>query len=288
MTLQELYSYGKQRLSAADIAEHDLDAWLLLSFVTGVSRAYYYAHPDESVPDEKKEAYVKMIAAREKHAPLQYLTHQAFFMGYEFYVDESVLIPRSDTEILAEECLKVMKDIPSPRILDLCTGSGCILLSLLCERKDGSGTGVDVSETALATAKRNAEKLGTNERCSFLRRDILFDKSYSQNTQKYDILVSNPPYIRTGVIDTLMEEVKKCEPYLALDGGEDGLVFYRAITKNAPAYLKKGGRLLFEIGHDQAKQVTDLMKEAGFSDIRTQKDLSGMDRVCAAVLAESE
>ena len=286
MTLCETLKSGALRLKSAGIEEYDNDAWLLLSFVAGVSRAYYYAHPEDEIREEQIEVYRQYIDRRASHVPLQHITHQAYFMGYEFYVDGSVLIPRQDTEVLVEECLKEMKNLTSPRILDMCTGSGCILTSLLLERPDASGTGTDVSPDALKTAEKNAEILGTRERSEFVLSNLFsapyFDEIYRHDALKYDILVSNPPYIRTEVIDTLSEEVKDHDPGIALDGGADGLCFYREITNAAAGYLKPGGKLLYEIGYDQAEDVREILAAAGFKDVRIVKDLSGLARVAAA------
>ena len=288
MTLCEALKKGALTLKNAGIEEYDQDAWLLLSYVTGVSRAYYYAHSEDGIPEKQCQAYLQHIDRRAARVPLQHITHQAYFMGYEFYVDESVLIPRQDTEVLVEECLKTLKGLSSPRILDMCTGSGCILTSLLLERTDASGTGADVSAAALKTAKKNAEVLGTRERCVFVQSnlfsDAYFDEIYRHEALKYDILVSNPPYIRTDVIGTLAEEVRDHDPAIALDGGADGMYFYREITKAAAGYLKPGGWLLYEIGYDQAETVKDILGSGGFEDIRIVKDLSGLDRVAAAKL----
>ncbi|MBQ9064998.1 MAG: peptide chain release factor N(5)-glutamine methyltransferase [Blautia sp.] len=283
MTLKELLKTGEKKLLQAGITEYDIDAWLLLSYVTGVSRAYYYAHQDKSVPENEVQEYIRASEIRAEHTPLQHITHQAFFMGYEFYVDENVLIPRQDTETLVSECLNVLEGTHAPEILDMCTGSGCILTSLLLLRPDASGTGADISKKALEVAEKNAVSLGSSERSRFVESDLFsasfFDKKSSHNMYKCDILVSNPPYIRTDVIESLAEEVKAHDPRAALDGGADGLVFYRRITEEAPDYLKAGGHLLFEIGFDQAEAAAALMEKAGFLDIRVIKDLSGNDRV---------
>ena len=288
MTLCEALKNGVLKLKNAGIEEYENDAWLLLSFAAGVSRAYYYAHSENVLPEEQCLAYLQYIDRRASRVPLQHITHQAYFMGYEFYVDESVLIPRQDTEVLVEECLKTMKGVPSPRILDMCTGSGCILTSLLLERTDAAGTGADVSKDALKTAERNAETLGTRERSDFILSNLFsapyFDEIYRHKERKYDILVSNPPYIRTEVIGTLSREVKDHDPGIALDGGTDGLYFYREITNAAAGYLKPGGKLLYEIGYDQAEDVREILSLGGFKNIHIVKDLSGLDRVAAAEL----
>ena len=282
-TLEALLKEGTELLERSGIGEAGLDAWLLLEYAAGKSRAYYYAHKDEPAAPETEELYKKLCRERARHIPLQHLTGQAFFMGYEFLVNDKVLIPRQDTEILAEEALFVMKELPAPRILDMCTGSGCILISLLKEREDARGVGADLSSSALLVAKKNAEKHGVQDRAVFVESDT-FSAGYFQEKDgkplvKYDILISNPPYIPQKEIEGLMEEVRLYDPRMALDGGEDGLSFYRSITAKAGDYLKPGGWLLYEIGCRQGRAVSSLMKEAGFLDVKIKQDLSGLDRV---------
>ena len=215
---------------------------------------------------------MNLIRKRGEHIPLQQLTNEAYFYGMKFYVDENVLAPRPDTETLVEE---VLKELPTDReleILDMCTGSGCILLSILANREKAIGTGVDLSEKALAVARRNGQDC--QAKAQWICSD-LFEKIQGQ----YDVVVSNPPYIRTDVIQGLMEEVRLYEPYMALDGHEDGLYFYRKIIAQAGAYLKPQGLLAFEIGYDQGEAVSSLMKEQGYRQVQVVKDLAGLDRV---------
>ena len=279
-TLESLLKKGTTILKDNGLEEAGLDAWLLLEFKTGKNRAYYFAHGDEPVSDETAAEYLTLIDRRAGHIPVQQLTHQAFFMGYEFYVNENVLIPRQDTEVLVETALDVCKQeqMGEIRLLDMCTGSGCILLSLLHELKPRTvtGVGVDLSKEALCVAEKNAEKLKIN--AEFLESDL-----FENVKGTYDVMVSNPPYIRTSVIETLQEEVKDHDPYLALDGKEDGLYFYRRIIEQAPAYLKKKGWLLFEIGSDQGEDVKNLMEQAGYTGVSVKKDLAGLDRVVFGV-----
>lgn len=282
-SLQILLEEGKEFLEKAGIEEAGLDAWLLLEYTTGRSRAYYFAHREEAVKKEVAETYRKLVRERALHIPLQHLTHQAFFMGYEFYVNEHVLIPRQDTETLVEAALNVLKNREHPKILDMCTGSGCILLSLLMEKKDGTGAGADLSEEALKVAKRNARSLGVEDRTVFLKSNLFsneyFSKKDGKSSGEYDILISNPPYIRTADIEDLMEEVKFHDPRMALDGFEDGLYFYREITARAGEFLKSGGWLMYEIGFDQGKVVQELLHKAGFINTGIVQDLCGLDRV---------
>jgi len=223
------------------------------------------------VSDAEYERYVNCIAKRAQHIPLQHITGVQEFMGLEFYVNKDVLVPRQDTELLVEEAMIHLHD--GMRILDMCTGSGCILCSLLHYSNHCEGVGADLSEKALAIAQKNAEKLQT-EKVTFLQGDL-----FENVTGSFDMIVSNPPYIRSDVIPTLMVEVKEHEPYMALDGKEDGLYFYRKIISGSREYLKKGGMLFLEIGYDQGEAVSSLMKENGFRDVCVKKDYSGFDRI---------
>ena len=282
-TLESLLKKGTTILKDNGLEEAGLDAWLLLEYKTGKNRAYYFAHGDEPVSDETAAEYLELIGRRAGHIPVQQLTHQAFFMGYEFYVNENVLIPRQDTETLVEEGLKCLDDVEKPEILDMCTGSGCILISLLLERQDACGTGVDVSPEALEVAKENASLLNVENRADFVESDLFsapyFCEKGGKEGGKYDILISNPPYIATEEIETLMEEVRLHDPRKALDGMEDGLYFYRKITAEAGNYLKPGGWLLYEIGCTQGEAVSEMLRNAGFEKVQVVKDLPGLDRV---------
>ena len=282
-TLESLLKKGTTILKDNGLEEAGLDAWLLLEFKTGKNRAYYFAHGDEPVSDETAAEYLTLIDRRAGHIPVQQLTHQAFFMGYEFYVNENVLIPRQDTETLVEEALKHLGDVEKPEILDMCTGSGCILLSLLLERQDACGTGVDVSPEALEVAKKNASILKVENRADFVESDLFsapyFCEKGGKDSGKYDILISNPPYIATEEIETLMEEVRLHDPRKALDGMEDGLYFYRILAEECAKHLTPGGHVYFEIGYDQGAAVKELLDIHGFKDTRVIQDLTGKDRV---------
>lgn len=280
MTLEEAYRLGSSTLNEAGILDAETDAWILLEHVTGISRAKYYVNPRQVLSKEEEELYLSYVEKRKKRIPVQHLTGVQEFMGLEFIVNEHVLIPRQDTEVLVET---VWEDLePGMRVLDMCTGSGCILISLMkrmqtVSGEDGiTGVGVDLSHQALQVAEKNASKQKVG--AVFVESD-LFDNVEGT----YDMIVSNPPYIRTAVIQELQEEVKLHDPYGALDGKEDGLFFYREIIKKSKKYLKKGGRLYFEIGHDQGEDVKKLMEEAGFSKVTVKKDLAGLDRVVFGV-----
>lgn len=287
MTYSELYQTGKQRLEEAGIEEAAQDARLLLEHVCGTDRNDLLAHGDRPVEMDRQEAYANLLDRRAERIPLQQLTGVQYFMGLEFQVNEHVLIPRQDTEVLVEEVLKHLHD--GMRVLDLCTGSGCILISLLRYTNDCQGLGVDISRQALAVAKQNADRLlagkvsfGGQDKAEaprFLESD-LFEKVEGT----FDVIVSNPPYIPRAVIDTLMPEVRDHEPRQALDGSEDGLLFYRRITRECKGHLAGGGMLFFEIGYDQGEAVSRLMEQEGFLEIQVIKDYAGLDRVVAGTL----
>lgn len=282
-TFHELLTQGTQLLMNAGIEEARLDAWLLLEYTADISRAWYYAHPESEVNEEIVSEYLSLCQKRAEHIPLQHLTHQACFMGYDFYVDERVLVPRQDTEVLAEEALHQLRNMRKPRILDMCTGSGCLLLSLLMELPDATGTGVDISAAALAVAERNRKNLELEKRAVLVQSDTFsgdyFQKNSGNISLEYDMLISNPPYIPTEDIGKLMEEVRFHDPVLALDGREDGLYFYRRITEQAGKYLKPGGWLMYEIGCEQGTDVSAIMQGEGFAEVAVKKDLAGLDRV---------
>lgn len=271
-TWREALKEGEERLIGAGISEGKYDAWALMEFAFDMEKSYYFLHEDDRIEEEQSEKYRKLIAEREKRIPLQQILGSAWFMGYEFYVNDQVLIPRFDTEILVEEAGKRLK--PGMQILDLCTGSGCILLSLLAEHKNLQikGTGADISSRALAVAKENRKRL--NVQADFVESDL-----FSEIRGSYHMITSNPPYIVTGEIEKLMPEVRDHEPHLALDGKEDGLYFYRKIVEQAPSYLEPDGWLCLEIGYDQGEALKMMMEQSGYENIQIVKDLAGLDRV---------
>lgn len=276
MNYREAFETGKGALAAAGIEEAELDARLLLEEICGTDRNTLLVHGDRNVTEEELAQYKEMLEKRSVHIPLQQIIGRQSFMGLDFYVDENVLIPRQDTELLVEEALKELHD--GMRILDMCTGSGCILLSLLKYSNDCEGIGADISEEALKVAERNRVQLGL-ENATFIRSDL-----FEAVEGKFDLLVSNPPYICSDVIDTLMPEVREHEPRQALDGSADGLHFYRRILAECRTYLKPGGILLFEIGYDQGEAVKRLMEENGFLEVEVKKDYGRLDRVVLGTL----
>ena len=274
MTLSGLLREGREALQAAGIPEWDLDAWYLLEYAAHCTKNEYFLRPEKEVLPQEKQLYRTLIRKRSAHIPLQYLTGSQEFMGLSFFVDENVLIPRQDTEILVEEALRALGS--GMRVLDVCTGSGCILLSLLKLCAGLEGTGTDLSEKALQVAGENARRLGVE--ASFVQGDL-----FEQVSGKYDCIVSNPPYIASREVDVLMEEVRDHEPRMALDGGEDGLYFYRKIAVQSPKYLNDRGRIFLEIGFDQGEAVAGLLAPA-FDEVRIVQDLAGLDRVVCGIL----
>lgn len=282
MTYRECYEQGCRTLQAAGIEEAILDARLLLEAVCGTDRNDLLVHGEQPVMPQAEEKYLNWIRQRAEHIPLQQLTGEQDFMGLTFSVNEHVLIPRQDTEILVEEVLKELHD--RMRILDMCTGSGCILLSLLHYSNDCEGLGVDLSAEALEVAGRNALKVLTPEKAEhahFLQSD-LFEKVEG----KFEIIVSNPPYIASAKVDKLMPEVRDHEPRMALDGTEDGLHFYRRIIKEAGKHLVNSGMLFFEIGYDQGQAVSELMRAGGYREVQVVQDYAGLDRVVLGTYCE--
>lgn len=287
MTYAEVYNEGARCLTEAGIEEAALDARLLLEYVCRTDRNTLLAHGEKPVEEEDRLRYQELIKRRSGRIPLQQLTGVQNFMGLDFLVNEHVLIPRQDTEFLVEEVLKNLHD--GMRVLDLCTGTGCILISLLRYTNDCQGLGVDVSSKALEVAEKNADRLlkdGLESAESERRGCLQFLESdlYERVEGFFDVIVSNPPYIPTDVIDTLMPEVRDHEPRLALDGSGDGLLFYRRIIEGSRAHLKRGGMLFFEIGYDQGAAVRELMEQAGFLEVQVTKDYAGLDRVVSGIL----
>lgn len=284
MKYRDLYNQGIEKLSSENIADAKIDARLLLEYACETDRNALFLKGDMEVPKEKEQLYCDLIEKRGNHIPLQHLTKEQEFMGLTFEVNKHVLIPRQDTECLVEIVLKHLHD--GMKILDMCTGSGCILISLLHYSNDCVGVGVDLSEEALKVAIRNAEKLGNNGITDTMDVSFVHSNLFEKVDGKFDIIVSNPPYIKTKIIDTLMPEVKDFEPMMALDGMEDGLFFYRKIISEAKKHLQRGGQLFFEIGYDQGIEVRDLMRENGYVDVEVTKDLAGLDRVVYGTFLE--
>lgn len=277
---RDLYEEGARILSGVIEEEREarLDARLLLEHVCGTNLQTLLLDAERIVPCEEVARYRELLVRRSKREPLAYIVGRSDFMGLTFAVDHRVLIPEQDTENLIEEIMKETCD--GDRILDLCTGSGCILLSLLHYSNGLTGVGTDLSRDALDVAQKNAERLSLQDRCEWREGDLF---EAVREGEKFDLIVSNPPYIRSAVIGGLAPEVQAHEPMMALDGGEDGLMFYKRIIPEACQYLVTGGMLYLEIGYDQAQEVTALMEEAGYYEVRTIRDYGGNDRIVCGI-----
>ena len=273
MTIKQAITKGMIMLKSNNVESPKLKARLLLQYVLDKPRQYIIVYDNKEIDKQQQWQYFVNIEKLTKGIPLQHITHRQEFMKMDFFVDENVLIPRPDTEILVEEVIKIAQKYNSPRILDLCTGSGAIAISLKKFLPNADITAVDISEKALEIAQKNAEKL--EAKINFVKSN-LFDKL---DNKKFDIIVSNPPYIRKDEIKKLSEEVQK-EPKIALDGGEDGLDFYRIIAEQAINYLKTGSFLCFEIGYNQKNDVIKIIEdEQNYKNTYCKKDLYGNDRI---------
>ncbi|MBR7089798.1 MAG: peptide chain release factor N(5)-glutamine methyltransferase [Lachnospiraceae bacterium] len=283
MKISDLKKEIKERLEAAGIPDAETDTRILLREYAHLSLSDLYADPDKELADSfSADELEKAVQLRVKRIPLQHITGKTCFMGFDFNVSPAALIPRPDTEILAEEALIDHHD--GSRILDLCTGTGCIIISLLALMNDCYGVATDISGDALALAQKNASEIlgDKKERLKFFKGDLY---EAVPEGEKFEVIVSNPPYIRTADMETLMPEVKDHDPAIALDGGEDGLSFYRRIIEGAGDFLCPGGDLILEIGYDQAEDVSEIMKANRFTEVRTIKDFGGCDRVVRGILS---
>ncbi len=282
MKISELKNHIQSRLEEAGIEDAGSDTGIILREFANVTLSDLFSDPDReldaSVDTDRIE---EVISLRIKRIPLQHIVGKTCFMGFDFEVSPDALIPRPDTEILTEEALRDYHD--GSRFLDLCTGTGCIITSLIALTNDCYGVGTDISEAALKLAGKNADTILADKRDRLeFRQGNLYEALDAG--EKFDVIVSNPPYIRTSDIEGLMPEVKDHDPYIALDGGEDGLIFYRRIIEGAKEHLVKGGDLLLEIGCDQAEDVMKIMKMGGFIEINCIKDFAGNDRVVRGIL----
>ena len=270
MTYQSLLTTAKNAFTQVEIREPDIDAKLLLLHVTGFSSAELFLHLPEEAPSNIEECFLQLMEKRKTRYPLQYIIGEQEFYGLSFKVTEDCLIPRSDTEILIDEVLKVLKD--GDTLLDTCTGSGCVLITLMKHRNLKSATGLDISEKALNIARENAKRHGVTPK--WIHSDL-----FENVTEKYDLITSNPPYIDSEVLKGLQPEVKDFEPNMALDGGRNGLEPYRPLCEGAFNHLNDGGYFITEIGYDQGEAVAEIFKQAGFSEVEVIKDLARDDRV---------
>ncbi|MBQ7679681.1 MAG: peptide chain release factor N(5)-glutamine methyltransferase [Butyrivibrio sp.] len=274
MTYRNQYEENRRKLESAGVPEPEVEAGRLLEAVCGTRYGDLFTHGDRVLTAEEEARNTALLTRRCDREPLAYLLEEQEFMGLTFHVTPDVLIPNPDTETLVEEALRLVHD--GMRIMDLCTGSGCVALSILRYTNDTTALGTDISAEALAVARENAQLLGMTERFDGMQCDLFPGE---EQHARFDMIVSNPPYIETAVIDTLEPEVARQEPWIALDGGADGLGFYRRIVREAAGWLYSGGMLLMEIGESQGPEVMSLMQAAGFSDCGIIQDYNGKDRV---------
>lgn len=278
--VKDIVSKGTERLKEAGIAESQTDSWLLAEYILGVRRQDIFLTPDKCVSEELAQKYMQAVKRRAAHVPLQHITGHQQFMDFDFIVNGDVLIPRPETELLVEQVVSYIKECFSDenktvKVLDMCTGTGCIAISVNKMCDNAKVWAADVSDKALKVALENNTRNQGN--VTFIKSDL-----FTNIKEKYDIIISNPPYIPTEEISSLMEEVRDYEPSLALDGSNDGLKFYRKICKMAEGFLNEHGKIFFEIGYDQGKTVPELLRENGFTNIQVLKDLSGNNRMVIA------
>ena len=278
MTIREALTKGMIILKNNNVETPKLKARLLLQYILKKPRQYLIVYDNKEIDKKEQWEYFVNIEKLTNGVPLQHITHTQEFMKMDFFVNENVLIPRPDTEILVEEVIKIAKKIEKPRILDLCTGSGAIAISIAKNIPTAEVYAIDISEKALEVAKKNANRLDTNVK--FVKSNLFSNIG----KVKFDIIVSNPPYIKTKVIEELDKQVKN-EPYIALDGGADGLKFYKIIIENAYKYIKNEGKVFFEIGYDQKNELINLFKKNNhYENIYSKKDLGGNDRIIVATV----
>ena len=278
--VKEIVAQAAIQLKEAGIEENQIDSWLLAEHFLGVSRQDIFLEPQKKISEADAEKYMQKVQLRLNHIPLQHITGHQQFLDFDFLVDENVLIPRPETELLVEQVVNYINNEmynknDAVKVLDMCTGSGCIAISVdrLCE--NAIVTGADISEKALKVAERN--NVRNNGNVFFVKSDL-----FENIKEKYDIIISNPPYIPSGDMEELMEEVRDHEPHLALDGSNDGLKFYRKICKMAREFLNDNGKIFFEIGYDQGETVPEILRMNGFTNIQVLKDFAGNDRMVIA------
>jgi release factor glutamine methyltransferase len=286
LQIKEIISVAENVLREASDADYKVDAEILLCHAINYDPQKIFMNWAKEVDDDHAEIFFAMVQKRAEGTPVQYLTNEQSFKGLRFYVDENVLIPRPETETLVDEVLAYLKDNRAAKnVLDLGTGSGIIAVSLAKKASSLKITASDVSENALAIAEKNASRFGVKDRIKFVRSDVFGEFKTGFMGPKWDVVVSNPPYIKSPVLPTLQREIYEHEPMTALDGGEDGLDFYRRIIDGAPTFLRKTGAVFLEIGYDQAHDVTTLFRKNGnYVRVALTPDISGHDRVISARL----
>lgn len=277
MNIGSLLNLATKMLKSRNIDTARLDSQLILGKVLNKDKIYLMINSSEEVEKEKEEEFLNLINKRMENMPVRYILGEVDFMGLDFYIEEGVLIPRSDTEVLVEEVLKIIGEDEKLYVCDLCSGSGAIGISLAYYRKNIMVDLIDFYEKPEEISKKNIVKNNLENQVKFIKSDLL--KEPIKELKKYDIIVSNPPYIKEDVIETLMDDVKNYEPRSALSGGDSGLIFYERIVEESKKVLKENGILAFEIGYDQGDSVSNIMKNNGYIDIKVVKDLAGLDRV---------
>lgn len=282
MKINELLIKAYKVLKENDIDTYMLDSQVLLAHVLKQNRMFITLNRDYEVSEKDEVEFERLIALRKDKKPIKYLIGECEFMGIDFYVEEGVLIPRPDTEILVEEALKNIKEKGYLNVCDVCCGSGAIGLSVAHHSQIENLHMIDISDIALKVSGINNERIAKGAKVQVFKSNLLEESINNGNV--YDCILSNPPYIESHVIPTLMDDVRDYEPHLALDGGEDGLIFYRKITSQSKKVLKSGGMLAYEIGHNQKEAVIEIMELEGFKDIRAFKDYGGNDRVVLGFL----
>lgn len=288
MIIKEFLHYASDILKSEDIETPVLEAGVMLCYVLNCDRTYLFAHDDRVLNEEELVKLKNMLDLRSNKVPLQYIIGYTEFMSLDFTVSPAVLIPRQDTEVLVEKCIDLVRQkqkTTDVSVLDMCTGSGCIGISIAHYCPECKVVACDISEEALKIAKKNSERNGTENRLRLFQGDLF--EALGKSEYKFDIIVSNPPYIESDTILKLQKQVKDNEPLIALDGGKDGLVFYKRIIERAPEYLNKNSYLALEIGYNQAQDVTSLM-QSKFEDIAIYKDLGGNDRVAVGRVIEPD
>lgn len=275
-TIGQLLDKINKEFKSENIDTYILDGQLLLSKVLNKEKLWIITNRDKEVSKAKEKEFLILAEKRKKKMPIQYILGTCEFMGLEFMVKEGVLIPRGDTEVLVEEALRCISN-EEQKICDLCCGSGAIGITLANYKNNIKVDLIDIDTTPHEVTEKNIIKFNLIDRCSFIKSDLL--ETPIKLGEKYNMIVSNPPYIKDGVIGTLMDDVKNYEPYLALSGGEDGLIFYRKIVMDSKKVLYEDGILIFEIGYDQGEEVKNIMLENGYLNVRIIKDLAGLDRV---------
>lgn len=274
MKIKELIEYGKNTLNKNEVQDSSIISRILAEYILNFNRQEIIANLDKEVKEEQRVRYYLALIEIIQGMPIQYITNKQEFMKLDFYVDENVLIPQPDTEILVEKAIEEAKKIENVEILDMCTGSGCIGISIAKNIENAKVTLVDISKYAIEIAKKNALRNKVESQLTFIQSNM-----FEKVEKKFDIIVSNPPYIKTDVIPKLDKQVQN-EPHIALDGGKDGLKFYKIIIEEAKKYLKENGKLILEIGYDQKEEVENLIKQSGqYKKIEVIKDLSQNDRV---------